>query len=174
MNCKWKACGSRSRLFTCLQFVATDTWLGEGNKDQFDILVKQDLPPTLPTKGYELLFKPELRRCAITPVWKKTKYGLFQCGCCPSKIKKTLPCNTDTSIWFNISMNPSKHRPVSLFISSVQAGHDASTPCNRRQWASNPATPAKLMAKLMAKLNSKPILWQDRGFCNSLGVYARP
>lgn len=145
MNCKWKACGSRSRLFTCLQFVATDTWLGEGNKDQFDILVKQDLPPTLPTKGYELLFKPELCRCAITPVWKKTKYSLFQYGYCPSKIKKTLPCNTDTSICFNISMNPSKYWQIALFIFSIQAKYGVSFPSNSWQWASHPALPTKLI-----------------------------
>lgn len=145
MNCKWKACGSRSRLFTCLQFVTTDTWLGERNKDQFDILVKQDLPPTLPTKGYELLFKPELRRCVITPVfWKKTKYSSFQYGYCPSKIKKTLPCDTDTSICFNISMNPRKYWQIALFIFSIQAKYDASFPSNWWQWASDPALPTKL------------------------------
>lgn len=158
MNCKWKACGSRSRLFTCLQFVATDTWSGEGNKDQFDILVKQDLPPTLPTQGYELLFKPEFRRCVITPVWKKTKYSLFQCGYCPSKIKKTLPCNTDTSVCSNISMNPSKHRLTSQFIFSVQTKHDASTLSNPWRWASDPAVLMKIMAKLMAKTQFKTYL----------------
>lgn len=41
-----------------------------------------------------------------------------------SKIKKTLPCNTDTTICFNISMNPSKYRLISLFTFIIQAEHN--------------------------------------------------